>query len=213
MTDREEILAAIASLKQKVDEITEGDDLEREFEQEETKKSSAMLDIDPETVDSFGDSIELITKSRLRDYGESFQIAKNFVEREHHTMMGNRYGKHSKLIRVYGDDGKLNKIDMNWFSGCDVKIVTIVDSDGIERSYYKIRMLVRDVLTKKLLLSRIPTADGKARQEEIQHKGATQFGKPWLDQNAPLDTMKPIKYNPHNPQKTTMKNVGELIME
>lgn len=208
----QDVLDQIKALNQKVNELSEGDDLEQEFEFDEKKKPSMMLNIDPEITDSFGDSIELITKSRLKDYGESFKIARNFVEREYHNMVGNRYGKHSKLIPVYDDDGKPNKIDMVWFSGNDVKIVSLKDNAGNERLYYKVRLLVYDILTKKILLTRIPTKDGAARQEEIQHIGAGRLGKEWIDQNAPVSPMKPIKYTPGS-GKTTMKNVGEMVFE
>jgi len=57
-----------------------------------------MLEVSPIQTDSYGDSIELMTKTRLKDYAESFLIAFNFVQREYHNMAGNRYGKHSKLI-------------------------------------------------------------------------------------------------------------------
>lgn len=213
MTDNQEVLDQIKALSDKVAELSTGDDLEKEFEFEEKKKTSQMLNIDPETVDSYGDSVELVTKSRLRDYTESFKIARNFVEREYHNMVGNRYGRHSKLIPVYGDDGKPNKIDMVWFSGNDVKIVEISDSEGNTRVYYKIRLLVYDILTKKLLLSRIPTRDGAARQEEINHIGASRSGKEWIDQNAPMSPMKPIQYKPGQSGKTTLKNVGEMVLE
>lgn len=196
---------AIHTLSQKVDELSEGSDLESEFVTDEPKKRSQMLDLDPERVDSFGDSIELVTKSRLKDYNESFQIAKNFVEREYHNMLGNRYGKHSKLIPVFDENGEPNKIDMVWFSGNDVKIVEIG-----ERQYYKIRLLVYDILTKKILLARIPTADGKARGEEIELTGASRIDK-WKEMSN-MTPMKPISYSPGK-NKTTMKQVGEVVFE
>lgn len=204
----ESLLRAVNSLSKKVDELSEGNDLESDFVNDEPKKRSQMLDLDPERVDSFGDSIELITKSRLKDYNESFQIAKNFVEREYHNMIGNRYGRHSKIIPVFDEDGTENKIDMVWFSGNDVKIIEI---NG--RQYYKIRLLVYDILTKKILLARIPTSDGAARGEEIQHIGAGRMGQEWLKDHAPTNPMKPISYSPNKGNKTTMKQVGEVVFE
>lgn len=210
MTDKD-LLKAVQELTKKVNELSDasdGDDLEGEFEKEEPKKRSQMLDIDPENVDSFGDAIELATKTRLKNDGESFKVAVNFVKREYHNMMGNRYGKHSKLIPVFDEaTGKENKIDMVWFSGNDVKIVEI---DG--KAYYKIRMLVRDILTKKILLLRIPTSNGAARTEEIQHVGAGRMGNQWITENAPLNPMKPINYNPSKP-KANMKQIGEDAFE
>lgn len=202
------LLDAVSELSQKVKELSEGNDLEKEFEFDDKKAHSQMLSIEPEQTDSFGDSIELITKSRLSDYTESFKIARNFVEREYHNMMGNRYGRHSKLIPVYDEEGHENKIDLVWFSGNDVKIVQIGD-----KLYYKIRLLVYDILTKKLLLARIPTGNGAARNEEINHKGASVMGKQWLDQNSPMNPMKPVSYNPISKGKTTMKQVGEIVVE
>lgn len=212
-SEKEELLDAIAELTHKVNELSEGDDLEREFEFEEKNNPSVMLHVDAKLTDSFGDPVELHTKTRINNYNEAFVIARTFTEREYHNMMGNRYGKHSKLIRAFDDDGKPNRIDMTWFSGNDVKIVNIIDSDGIERPYYKVRILVYDILIKKILMLRIATSDGAARQEEIQHRGASTIGKPWLDQNAPLNQMKPVKYNPANSHKTTMKNVGEVVFD
>lgn len=209
----DEVLKAIKQLTERVNDISnkDNDDLESEFEHDDEKKKSQMLEIDPTTTDSFGDSIELVTKSRLKDYNESFQIARNFVEREYHNMVGNRYGRHSKIIPVFDDNGKPTKIDMTWFSGNDVKIISTTDKQGNERLYYKVRLLVYDILTKKLLLSRIPTSDGAARQEEIQHIGAGRLGKEWIDQNAPMQPMKPIKYTPNKPN--TKDRVGAIVNE
>lgn len=205
-----EILEQIKKLSDKVQEITEGDDLEQSFEMPEEKKKSQMLDIDPEIVDSFGDPVELMTKSRLRDYSESFRIALTFAKREYHNMVGNRFGKHSKLIPVFNDDGKENKIDMVWFSGNDIKIVEIEGKDGVVRQYYKVRLLIYDILIKKMLLSRIPIG-GQARYEDIQHVGAGRLGENWIKDNAPLNPMKPINYAPG--KKTTMENVGKISFE
>ena len=211
MTADKKTLDTIRELTDKVKELSDaldGNDLEDKYEPPEEKKRSQMLDIDPENVDSFGDAIELATKTRLQSYGESFKVARNFVIREYHNMIGDRYGKHSKLIPVFDETtGKENKIDMVWFSGNDVKIVEIGG-----KVYYKIRMLVRDILTKKLLLMRIPINNGAARTEEIQHIGAGRMGNQWIQDNAPLNPMKPINYAP--PKKNnTMKQVGEASFE
>jgi len=100
---------------------------------------------------------------------------------------------------------------MSWFSGSDIKIVEIEDKAGNKKEYYKIRLLVYDILVKKLLLSRIPTADGKARGEEIQHKGAGISG----NQNiAPITPMKPIKYNQENNSTSKVVNkTGEILYD
>ena len=207
--DKQEILEQLKLLSNKVAELAEEDDLEIKLDKEEpTKKYSQMLEINPELTDSFGDSIELVTKSRLKDYGESYQVALNFVEREYHNMIGNRYGRHSKLIPVFDNNGKMNKIDMVWFSGNDVKITEL---NG--KKYYKIRLLVYDILTKKMLLSRIPTSDGKARGEEIQHMGAGRMTEQGIQELLNINPMRPIKYSGGGQRKMTAKNVGEMVFE
>lgn len=220
--DKEEILAQLKllaeqnkALSAKVEEFAEGDDLEIKFDREEpTKKYSQMLEINPEMIDSFGDSIELVTKSRLGKYDEAYKVALGFVGREYHNMVGNRYGRHSKLIPVYDNNGKLNKIDMVWFSGNDVKIVKIKEWNGKEREYYKIRLLVSDILTKKMLLARIPTSDGKARDEEIKHMGAGRLSEQGIQDMLNISPMKPIRYSGQSGQRRmTTKNVGEMVFE
>ena len=210
MNNEKELMETIKRLQEKVEELSESmeDDLESSFEMDEPKKRSQMFDLDPERTDSFGDSIELITKTRLSDYQESFTIARNFVIREYYNMEGNFFGKHSKVIPVYNDDGIENRIDMSWFSGNDIKVIEI---NG--KAYYKIRLLVRDIFTKKLLLTRIPTKDGAARQEEIQHIGAGRMGENWLKEHAPINPLKPVSYTPPKNNKTTMKQVGEIVFE
>lgn len=195
------------ALSEKLEALTEEDDLEKDFEIEEKPKQSQMLNINPSITDSFGDSIELVTKSRIADNAESFRIAKTFVEREYHNMLGNRFGKHSKLIPVFNDDGTKNKIDMVWFSGNDIKVV---DING--KAFYKIRLLVYDILIKKILITRIPIT-GAARQEEINYIGAEKSGNRWTQEHNPMEPMKPINYKPPIQGKTTMRNVGEVIYE
>jgi hypothetical protein len=203
-TSNEEILEQLKLLSEKVNNLDDGNDLELNY-QVDNKAHSQMLEVDPGQTDSFGDSVELVTKSRLENNAESFKVAVNFVSREYHNMQGNRYGKHSKLIPILDNYGKKTRLDMVWFSGSDIKIVKI---DGKE--YYKIRLLVYDILIKKLLLARMPTGDGKSRQEEIQHKGAGIGGQGWINQNAPMSPMAPINYKG---QQNNNPSVGDTLYE
>jgi hypothetical protein len=206
-----QLLEKLNRLESQISEIHQGDGLEEKFENvTDGKKHSHMLEIDPSRVDSYGDSIELITKSRLINYAESSSVALAFVEREHHNMMGNRFGKHSKLIPRYNDDGTENKINMVWFSGNDVKLITIKDRKGNEKEFYKIRLLVYDIFVKKFLLARIPIDGGKARYEEIQHIGAGRLGEVWTNENAPLTPMSPKNYKPTLQQRPTVENAGTI---
>lgn len=211
MTTNDDLLKRLNALSDKVEDLTDGNDLELNY-QSDSKQHSQMLEVSPIQSDSYGDSIELMTKTRLKDYAESFLIAFNFVQREYHNMVGNRYGKHSKLIPVYDNQGKKTKIDMSWFSGSDIKIVELEDKKGNKKEYYKIRLLVYDILVKKLLLSRIPTADGKARGEEIQHKGAGVNGN--VQNSIPVTPMQPIKYAPNNGNTSnTINKTGDILYD
>ena len=200
-----QMMDKLKKIEEELNNIKQVDDLEEKFETvTDGKKHSHMLEIDPSRVDSYGDSIELITKSRLVNYAESSKVALSFVEREYHNMMGNRFGKHSKLIPHYNDDGSENKINMVWFSGNDVKLIKIKDKE-----FYKIRLLVYDIFVKKFLLARIPIDGGKARYEEIQHIGAGRLGEQWTKDNAPLTPMSPNKYTAPI-QKTNIENAGTI---
>jgi len=200
----------LSNMEAQIKELHKDDGLEEKFENvTDGKKHSHMLEIDPSRTDSYGDSIELITKSRLINYEESSKVALAFVEREHHNMLGNRFGKHSKLIPRFNEDGSENKINMVWFSGNDVKIIKIKDRKGIEKEFYKIRLLVYDIFVKKFLLARIPIDGGKARYEEIQHIGAGRLGEQWTQDNAPLTPMSPKNYKPQM-QRTNMENAGTV---
>ena len=200
----------LSSMEAQIKELHKDDGLEEKFENvTDGKKHSHMLEIDPSRVDSYGDSIELITKSRLINYDESSKVALAFVEREHHNMLGNRFGKHSKLIPRFNEDGSENKINMVWFSGNDVKIIKIKDRKGNEKEFYKIRLLVYDIFVKKFLLARIPIDGGKARYEEIQHIGAGRLGEQWMQDNAPMTPMTPRSYKPQM-QRATVENAGTL---
>lgn len=205
-----QLLDRFASMEAQIKELHKDDGLEEKFEDvTNNKKHSHMLEIDPSRVDSYGDSIELITKSRLVNFAESSKIALAFVEREHHNMLGNRFGKHSKLIPRFNEDGSENKINMVWFSGNDVKIIKIKDHKGNEKEFYKIRLLVYDIFVKKFLLARIPIDGGKARYEEIQHVGAGRLGEQWTQDNAPLTPMSPRNYKPQM-QKPIIENAGTI---
>lgn len=190
------------ALAQKLKDATD-DDLETDLQFNEPKKHKVMFDIDPDRVDGYGDPVELLTKSRLRDATDAFDVAATFTHREYHHMMGNHYGKHSKLIPVYNDDGSKNQ-DIQWYQGYPITIVE--DKDG--RLYYKIRMLIRDILTKKLLISKI-AIESKGREEEIHLSGASRHGMGWIMENAPLYQLRYPKTEKN--KKVTLKKVDEVI--
>ena len=191
------IMQELKKLSAKVDKLDNNDDLELNYSNTNNTSDlrSQMLNISPNQIDSFGDSIELTTKSRLANNQESFQVAYALTQREYHNMIGNRYGKHSKLIPVLDNFGRKTQLDKLWFSGSDIKIVKIG-----EQEYYKIRLLIYDILVKKLLLSRIPTSNGGARQEEINLAAANNRGNlPQSNIVANIEPQKPIDYGKKQP--------------
>jgi hypothetical protein len=203
------IMQEIKKLSAKVDKLDDNDDLELNYSgnsgANQNEVRSQMLNISPEQIDSFGDSIELTTKSRLENNHESFQVAFTLAQREYHNMIGNRYGKHSKLIPVLDNFGRATKLDKLWFSGSDIKIISIKD-----KQYYKIRLLVYDILVKKLLLSRIPTSNGGARQEEINLAAAKNAGNSLRPQEVSnIQPQKPIDYG----KKQNEQSVGDTLYE
>jgi hypothetical protein len=203
------IMQEIKKLSAKVDKLDDNDDLELNYDNNSNNNDeneySQMLNISPTQIDSFGDSIELTTKSRLENNYESFQVAFTLAQREYHNMVGNRYGKHSKLIPVLDNFGKPTRLDKLWFSGSDITIVTIKDKE-----YYKIRLLVYDILVKKLLLSRIPTSNGGARQEEINLAAAHNRGN-LVNANtvSNIQPQKPIDYG----KKQNEPDVGDKLYD
>jgi hypothetical protein len=203
------IMQELKKLSAKVDRLDDSDDLELNYSNSsndsQEEEYSQMLNISPTQIDSFGDSIELTTKSRLENNHESFQVAFTLAQREYHNMVGNRYGKHSKLIPVLDNFGRPTKLDKLWFSGSDIKIITIK-----EKEYYKIRLLIYDILVKKLLLSRIPTSNGGARQEEINLAAANNRGN-LVNANtvSNIQPQKPIDYG----KKQNEQSVGDTIYD
>lgn len=206
MTKKESTSQAFKSLKKKVDRLEQAkklEELEGHIPQEDTAEDINMMRVDTQDYDIFGDPIGLITGSRLGDYQDSFRFARSFVVGKHHRMAGNRYGKHSLLIKKeYFDEGS---IDPYLISAYPHKIIK--GRDGLE--YYQIRMLVTDMLTTKLLLTRIPTSDGKARQEQIQHAGAKSMGIGWTEEKVPV----PPNYIPayNNKRKEGTSKIKEVI--
>ena len=185
-----QLLDAIKRMEGEIDELREdqADDLEGiDFSTSEDNKRS-MLTIDPATTDSLGDSVELVTNSRLKNNKEAFEMAATFAKREYHSMVGNRFGKHSKLIPVLDANGKKNPINLSWFSGSKIRIVELGGKE-----YYKIRLLMSDIVLKKILLLRIPTNNGGARQEEIHLRAAETPNH--IDPSGTVAPMKPIKYS------------------
>jgi len=204
------IMQELKKLSAKVDKLDDNDDLELNYSGPSGNNlndvRSQMLNISPDQVDSFGDSIELTTKSRLENNHESFQVAFTLVQREYHNMVGNRYGKHSKLIPVLDNFGRTTKLDKLWFSGSDIKIITIKGKE-----YYKIRILVYDMLVKKLLLSRIPTSNGGARQEEINLAAAKNQGNQLrANEVSNIQPQKPIDYGKKQSDAAT---VGDTLYD
>jgi hypothetical protein len=203
------IMQELRKLSAKVDKLDDNDDLELNYSENsgtnQNDVRSQMLNISPTQIDSFGDSIELTTKSRLENNHESFQVAFTLAQREYHNMIGNRYGKHSKLIPVLDNFGRPTRLDKLWFSGSDIKIITIKDKE-----YYKIRLLVYDILVKKLLLSRIPTSNGGARQEEINLAAAKNAGNSLRPQEVSnIQPQKPIDYG----KKQNEQSVGDTLYD
>ena len=159
------------------------EELEGRIPEEERPEDHNMLKVNTQEFDMFGDPIGMVTGSRLHGDADAYNIARAFVVGKHHNMMGNRYGKHSMLIRKeYFDEGK---IDPYLLSAYPHKIIELkVNNETVE--YYKIRMLVSDMLVNKMLLTRIPTGEGLARKEEIQHVGAKAMGYPFTQENIPI---------------------------
>lgn len=185
MAKKESQGSAVKAIKKRLDRIEQTkklEELEGNIPQEESTEIN-MMRVDTQDYDIFGDPVGLITGSRLKDYNDAFNFARSFVVGKHHRMMGNRYGKHSLLIKKeYFDDGR---IDPYLLSAYPYTIIKITERGEVVE-YYKIRMLIRDILSTKLLLTRIPTSDGKARLEQIQHAGAKSMGIGYAEEKSPV---------------------------
>ena len=201
MTKKESQNSVLKALKKKVDRLEQTkklEELEVKIPTDEAPETN-MMKVDTEDYDIFGDPIGMVTWSRLKDYTDSWQFAKSFVVGKHHRMMGCRYGKHSLLIKKdYFDEGR---IDPYLLSAYPYTIIQIKERGHIV-DYYKIRMLITDMLAIKLLLTRIPTSDGKARLEQIQHAGAKAMGLGWSEEKVPV----PPNYIPSYTNKKTDGN-------
>lgn len=191
---------ALKSLKQKVDRLEASKRLE-ELEgtiPTDSEPEINMMRVDTQDYDLFGDPIGLITGSRLKDYNDAFQFAKAFIIGKHNRMMGNRYGKHSLLIKKqYFDEKSINPYLISAFP----HMIFIRKEGQTLVEYYKIRIEVNDILVLKLLLTRIPTSDGKARHEQIQHAGAKAMGMAWLEDKNPVPPDYIPSYSDKRPQE------------
>ena len=167
------------------------DELKGHLPVEEEPEETSMLKVNTQEFDMFGDPVVMITSSRLHGDDDAFDFANSFVVGKHHRMMGNRYGKHSLLIKKeYFDEGK---IDPYLISAFPHRVIEIVEN-GERVEYYKIRMLVTDMQAAKLLLTRIPTGEGLARMEEIWRNGTANFGPGFTQEKTPI----PPQYAPSN---------------
>jgi len=197
-TKRQETVA-FKALKKQVDRLEQSkklDELEGTIPTEDVPEMN-MLRVGTEDYDIFGDPMGIVTASRLKDYSDSFQFAKSFVVGKHHRMLGNRYGKHSLLIRKeYFDDGRIDPYLLSAFPYREI----LINEKGHNVEYYKIRMLITDMLATKLLLTRIPTSDGKARLEQIQHAGAKAMGIGWSEEKSPVPPSYIPSYTDKRPQ-------------
>lgn len=189
----------IKALKKQLDRLEQAkklEDLEGTIPTDDAPEKS-MLRVGTEDYDIFGDPMGIVTASRLKDYSDSFQFAKSFVVGKHHRMLGNRYGKHSLLIRKeYFDDGRIDPYLLSAFPYREI----LIHERGHNVEYYKIRMLITDMLATKLLLTRIPTSDGKARLEEIQREGAKAMGIGWSEEKSPVPPSYIPSYTDKRPQ-------------
>lgn len=198
----------IKKLQSAVDRLVQTkklEELEGQIPSEKLEEHN-MLKVNTQEFDMFGDPIGMVTGSRLHGDADAWNIARAFVVGKHHNMMGNRYGKHSLLIRKeYFDEGK---IDPYLLSAYPHKVIEMpVNGEMVE--FYKIRMLVSDMLVYKILLTRIPTGEGLARKEEIMHIGAKNMGIGWTEEKIPV----PPDYIPKGTYgKVKKPSTGEQVV-
>lgn len=183
---KESILKEIKKLTKKVERLEQTkklEELEGHLPAEEQPEEINMLKVNTQEFDMFGDPTGMITSSRLHGDYDAHNIATAFVIGKHHRMIGNRYGKHSLLIKKeYFDEGK---IDPYLLSAYPHKIIEM-PCNGETIEFYKIRMLVTDIQVVKLLLTRIPTGEGLARKEQIMHVGAKLMGLNFTEEKIPI---------------------------
>ena len=186
MAKSDSVSKLIKQLGKKVDRLEQTkklEELEGHLPAEEAPDEMNMLKVDTQEFDMFGDPIGLITGSRLHGDDDAYNVAHAFVIGKYHRMLGNRYGKHSILIKKeYFDD---EKIDPYLLSAFPHRAVTL-PHNGEMVEFYKIRMLITDMQVVKLLLTRIPTGEGLARKEQIMHVGAKLMGLNFTEHKIPI---------------------------
>ena len=187
MKNPDSVSKLIKQLGKKVDRLEQTkrlEELEGHLPAEELPEEMNMLKVDTQEFDMFGDPVGLITGSRLHGDDDAYNVAHAFVIGKYHRMLGNRYGKHSIIIKKeYFDE---EKIDPYLLSAFPHRVISLPDHNGEMVDFYKIRMLITDMQVVKLLLTRIPTGEGLARKEQIMHVGAKLMGLDFTENKIPI---------------------------